>query len=197
MVEHHAEVLQRLSTQGLAFARKPSTSDEFFILLPPSQLCIPQKSPGQIRTLNPRFYPSNCRPNSISSYTGTNSIKLLKKCCPSTPEQAVKPPENSKLSGVLGDKPQARRASRKLNKCHGRKHNKGDGPITLAQDEKPLCVSKTQPWKDLVGNLRDCPSGEQNRESQGQQEKSILQKNPQGTCCQRLQKHQHKAGDRW
>lgn len=37
--------------------------------------------------------------------------------------------------------------------------------------KNPLCLSRTQPWESLVGNLRDCPSGEQHRESQGHQEK--------------------------
>lgn len=185
VVEPHSEMLQRCLPRRvwLLQARKSSTSDELFLLPLPSQLCILQQFPSQIRTLKPRSYPSNCQHNPASSYTGTSSIKLLKNCCPGPPEQAVKLPGNSKLSGVPGDKPQAWGASRKLNNCHGRTHNKGDSPIALAQDEKPLCMSRTQPWKGLVRNLQDCPSHEQHRENQGQQEKSILQKSPQGTCC--------------
>lgn len=54
-------------------------------------------------------------------------------------------------------------ARRKLNKWHRRKCDKGDGPIT--QEEKPFCVSRTELWKGLVGNVRDCPSWEQCREN--------------------------------
>lgn len=192
----HCSDAEMFFTQGLAFARKPSTSDELFILPPPSQLCIPQQSSSQIRTLKPRCYPSDCQHNSISSYTGTSSIKLLKKLLSQPPpKQAMKPPESSELSGALGDKPHAQRTSRKLNKCHGRKHDKGDDPIT--RWKTTWCEQDTT-MERSGGEFKGLSLRSAAQVEPGKQKKkiSILQKKkPQRTCYQRFQKHQHKAGD--